>query len=123
MLVYLKWGMILLPIRSIEFLTLVPIGDPTTNWPIPIFCRAAIFSMHMSGVPHIEKASSISGVTAANAFGKSPALRPARISSALATSILCFSSTGGGLPATIKATTGVAAFTAFFGSSLTENDV
>ena len=79
--------------------------------------------MHISGVPLIEKASSISGVTAAKALGKSPTFRAARNSSALDTSILCFSRTGAGLPATMNATTGVAALTAFLGSSLTENEV
>ena len=35
---------------------------------MPIFFSAAIFSMHISGVPQIEKALIISGVTAADGF-------------------------------------------------------
>ena len=47
------------------------------------------------------------------AAGKLPTLRAARISSALVGLMPCFSKTAGALPATMKATTGVAALNGF----------
>lgn len=98
--------------RSIDFRTLGPIGDPTTNWVIPDLSSLVIFWLHMSGVPAIENASIILGVTEPKAVPKSPFFRAPRIVSAFAKSSPCLSSITLGLPATMNATTGEAAFVA-----------
>ena len=105
----MKCGITCSLIRSIEFRTLGPIGDPTTNWVIPDFSSREIFSLHTSGVPAIENASIILGVTEPNAAPKLPFFKPVRILFALSISTPCRSSITSGLPATMKATTGDAA--------------
>ena len=110
-------------IRSIDFLTLGPIGDPTTNWVIPALSNRVILLLHMSGVPAIENASIISGDTEPKALPKSPFFRAPRILLAASKFSPCLSNITSGLPATINATTGEAALVAFSSFLCTENEV
>ncbi len=98
-------------------------GEPVIKRVTPIFDSWSIFSIHVSGVPTIEKASNISGVTFENTSPQSPFPIAALILFADSICMLCLCKTDSGLPATMKATTGVAAFNAFLGSFEAEKAV
>lgn len=90
-------------------------GDPTTICDTPISLRSIIFSVQISLVPEIEKASIMSSVTAANAWGIFPCPSSSLILFTFSSEISCLSSTMAGVAATMKATTGAASF---FASSI-----
>ena len=100
-----------------------PIGEPATYWVTPIFPSASILGMKSVGVPTTENASISWSVTAPIAPPKSPLPIMAPILDPVSGASPCLSSTGGGDPAAMNATTIFAAPSALFASSSMEQQV